>query len=285
MVSIPAEVQDWLAERGESEVLSIDPVGGGCIHQAGRLRTAGGGSYFLKTNPRPAAGIFAAEAAGLKALQVPGAPRVPDVHLVGDTFLLLEDLQPAPRREGFWEIYGRQLAHLHGQGSPQFGFPEDNFIGSNPQLNGWMENGLDFFRERRLRPQIRWAEDQNLLTSADLQSCEKLLEKLGDIIPDQPPVLIHGDLWSGNLITDSKGNPALIDPAVYYGWAEADLAMTDLFGRYPDVFYAAYLEITPLRAGYRERFSLYNLYHLLNHLNIFGRGYLPGVRDTLAKFA
>jgi fructosamine-3-kinase len=147
-----------------------------------------------------------------------------------------------------------------------------------------MENGLDFFRERRLRPQIRWSKEQGLLTSADLQSCDKLLARLGDILPDQPPGLLHGDLWSGNLISDSKGNPALIDPAVYYGWAEADLAMTDLFGRYPDLFYDAYCEVNPLHSGYRERFSLYNLYHLLNHLNLFGRGYLPSVRETLAKY-
>lgn len=285
MALIPAEVQTWLAERGAGETLSVDPVGGGCIHQASRLRTAEGGSYFLKTNPAPPEGIFAAEAAGLKALRVPGGPAVPDVFLVGETFLLLEDLQPAPRGEDFWTIYGRQLAHLHQQGSPQFGFDSDNFIGSSPQLNGWMENGLDFYRERRLAPQIRWGREQGLLTPADLDSCEKLLARLGEIVPDQPSVLLHGDLWSGNLITDWQGNPALIDPAVYYGWAEADLAMTDLFGRYPDLFYAAYTEVNPLQPGYRERFSLYNLYHLLNHLNLFGRGYLPGVRETLAKYA
>ena len=284
MVLIPTEVQTWLAEKGEGKVLSIDPVGGGCIHQASRLRTAEGGNYFLKTNPEPAEGIFSAEAAGLKALRVPGGPAVPRVFLVGDAFLLLEDLQPAPRREDFWTIYGRQLAHLHRQGSPKFGFDEDNFIGSNPQLNGWMGNGLDFFREKRLGPQIRWGKEQGLLTSADLQSCDKLLARLGDLLPDQPPGLLHGDLWSGNLISDSKGNPALIDPAVYYGWAEADLAMTDLFGRYPDLFYDAYCEVNPLHSGYRERFSLYNLYHLLNHLNLFGRGYLPSVRETLAKY-
>ena len=285
MVSIPTEVQAWLSERGESEVLSLDPVGGGCIHRASRLRTAAGGSYFLKTNPAPAEGIFYAEAKGLKALQVTGGPAVPVVLLVGEMFLLLEDFQPAPRREDFWEIYGRQLAHLHLQGSPRFGFQEDNFIGSNLQLNGWMENGLDFFREKRLAPQIRWAKDQSLLSSADLQLCEALLSRLDEILPDQPAVLLHGDLWSGNLITDSKGNPALIDPAVYYGWAEADLAMTDLFGRYPDLFYAAYTEVNSLQSGFRERYSLYNLYHLLNHLNLFGRSYLPSVRETLAKYA
>jgi fructosamine-3-kinase len=239
----------------------------------------------LKTNPEPLAGIFFAEAAGLRELDVPGAPRVPEVLLVGEEFLLLEDLQPASRRADFWVDYGRKLAQLHIQTSPRFGFREDNYIGGSPQLNAWTDNGLDFFKEKRLQPQIQWGMDRGLLTSADLRLCDNLLGKVASIIPEQPPVLLHGDLWSGNLITDSSGEPALIDPAVYYGWAEADLAMTDLFGRYPDPFYGAYNELNPLQAGYRERYPIYNLYHLLNHLNLFGRSYLPGVREILRAFA
>lgn len=285
MDPFPPEVQDWMIENGEGEVLSADPVGGGCIHQARRLRTAAGGCFFLKTNPDPPTGIFDAEAAGLKALRVPGGPAVPLVFLVGEKFLLLEDLQPAPRQADFWTAYGRQLAQLHLQTSPRFGFAEDNYIGSSPQLNGWMENGLDFFKERRFTPQISWARDRGRLTADDLRLCDTLLGKLGDIIPEQPAVLLHGDLWSGNLMTDSNGGPALIDPAAYYGWAEADLAMTDLFGMYPDLFYDAYNEINPLQSGYRERYSIYNLYHLLNHLNLFGLSYLPGVREILGRFA
>jgi len=285
MALIPPDVRQWLTEQGEGEELSLEGVGGGCIHQASRLRTAAGGSYFLKTNPDPPPGIFSAEAAGLRALQVPEGPKAPDVILVGEKFLLLEDLQPGPRRGDFWSVYGRQLAQVHRQSSPRFGFDEDTFIGASPQLNGWMENGLDFFRERRLAPQIRWARDRGLLSSADLRSCQKLLDRLGDILPEQPAVLLHGDLWSGNLITDHAGNPALIDPAVYYGWAEADLAMTDLFGRYPDSFFDVYLESNPLQSGFRERFPLYNLYHLLNHLNLFGRSYLPRVSEVLRKFS
>ena len=284
MVLLPPEVHDWLAAKGEGEVLSADPVSGGCIHQSSKLRTAAGGSYFLKTNPEPQTGIFYMEAAGLKALGIPGGPTIPVVYLVGEEFLLLENLQPAPRREDFWQDYGRKLARIHLQANPRFGFGEDNFIGSSPQINGWMQNGLEFFRERRLAPQIQWGRDRGLLTPPDLRLCEILLEKLDKIIPEQPPVLLHGDLWSGNLVTDSNGSPALIDPAVYYGWAEADLAMTDLFGRYPDLFYDAYIEVNPLQSGYRERFSLYNLYHLLNHLNLFGTSYLPGVRETLRLF-
>jgi fructosamine-3-kinase len=271
--------------EGAGNVLSASPVGGGCIHQSFRLRTAGGGQYFLKTNTSPPTGIFEAEAEGLKALQVPGGPTVPDVHLIGEKFLLLEDLQPNLRRKDFWIMYGRQLAQIHLQVNPRFGFFRDNFIGSNFQSNDWMDDGVDFFRERRLMPQIKWGQERGLLTSPDLQLCQTLLGKIGNIIPDQPAVLLHGDLWSGNVLTDIDGNPALIDPAVYYGWAEADLAMTDLFGKYPASFYAAYQEINPLLPGYRDRFSLYNLYHLLNHLNLFGGSYLSGVRGVLRKFA
>jgi len=285
VADIPPEVRLWLAEKGQGEVLSADPATGGCIHQACSLRTAAGGRYFLKTNPEPPHGIFFAEAEGLKALQVPGGPALPGVLLVGEKFLLMEDLQPAPPRKDFWPIYGRQLAQIHRQTNPRFGFPGDNYIGSSPQLNGWMDHGVDFFRENRFAPQLKWGREKGLLTPADLRLCQKLLDKLEILIPEQPAVLIHGDLWSGNLITDTDGSPALIDPAVYYGWAEADLAMTDLFDRYPDAFYEAYNDVNPLQSGYRERYPLYNLYHLLNHLNLFGRSYLPGVREVLRRFA
>lgn len=285
MVVLPSEVTDWLAEQGQGEVLSEDHVGEGCIHQTCRLHTSAGGRFFLKTNPEPPAGVFYSEAVGLEALRVPGAPTVPGVLLVGEEYLLLEDLQPASRRVDFWEVYGRKLARLHLQTSSCFGFSADNYIGSSPQLNSWMDSGLAFFKERRLQPQILRGKERGLLNSSDLNSCENLLDKLADLIPEQPAALLHGDLWSGNLITDSEGGPALIDPAVYYGWPEADLAMTELFGSYPDAFYAAYNEVHPLQSGYRERYPIYNLYHMLNHLNLFGLSYLPGVREILRGFA
>ena len=285
MATLPPEVIDWLTENGEGEVVSADPVGGGCINQASSLRTSAGGCYFLKTHTAPPVGMFYREAEGLTALRIPAGPIVPRVFLVSEKFLLLEHLQPAPRREDFWVIYGGQLARLHRQRGARFGFSTDNYLGSSPQLNGWMENGVDFYRERRLLPQIQRAEEWGLLTAADLHQCDEVLAQLENLIPEQPAVLIHGDLWSGNLTTDSAGSPALIDPAVYYGWAEADLAMTDLFGRYPDLFYQAYLGVNPLPSGYRERFPLYNLYHLINHLNLFGRSYLSSVREILNRFA
>jgi fructosamine-3-kinase len=176
------------------------------------------------------------------------------------------------------------MAALHLVVKDRFGFQADNYIGRNPQRNSWNEDGFDFFRECRIMPQLIMAEGKLMLSSEDIKKIGKFLDNLPDLVPAQPSSLLHGDLWSGNLITDSRGRPAIIDPAVYYGWAEADLAMTDLFGSYPDEFYKTYQEIRPLDQGYKSRFPLYNLYHLLNHLNLFGRSYLPQIRGILARF-
>jgi len=284
MKQVHADVQVWINQNQFGNITSVDPVSGGCIHQALRVQTATGEYFFLKQDPGKYADVFQREAEGLEALRISGGPVIPDVYLVGEEYLLLSDLQPAPRCKDFWQIYGRQLGVVHLQHNSRFGFESDNYIGSNPQENRWMENGHDFFRELRLRNQIKWANDRSLLDTKDIHKLEKLLVQLPGLIPEQPASLIHGDLWSGNLISDNAGQPALIDPAVYYGWAEADLAMTDLFGQYPEEFFMAYAEINPLEKGYRTRFSLYNIYHLLNHLNLFGRGYLSQIRSILARF-
>ena len=285
MKQVHSDVQDWIKKNQLGDITSVDPVSGGCIHQALRIQTASGENFFLKQDPGKYTDVFLREAEGLDALRVDGGPAIPEVYLVGERYLLLSDLRPAPRCKDFWQIYGRQLAAVHMQQNPRFGFESDNYIGSNPQQNTWMENGWKFFQEIRLRNQIKWANDRSLLDTKDLHKLENLLMRLPELIPEQPASLIHGDLWSGNLITNQDGKPALIDPAVYYGWAEADLAMADLFGHYPEEFFSVYTEINPLEPGYRSRFSLYNIYHLLNHLNLFGRGYLSQIRTVLDHFS
>jgi len=278
------DVQVWINKNQLGNITSVDPVSGGCIHQALRVQTASGEYFILKQDPGKYADVFQREAEGLEALKVSGGPVIPDVYLVGEEYLLLSDLHPAPRCKDFWQIYGQQLAVVHLQQNPRFGFETDNYIGSNPQENTWMENGHDFFQELRIRKQITWAKDQSLLDTKDIHKLENFMVQLPELIPEQPASLIHGDLWSGNLISDNGGKPALIDPAVYYGWAEADLAMTELFGRYPEEFFKAYAEINPLEKGYRSRFPLYNIYHLLNHLNLFGKGYLSQIRSILDRY-
>lgn len=282
---LPEAVNSWLQAQGYGEVTASHGVAGGCINNGARLVTASGRTFFLKTNSTTPADMFAREAEGLTALRVSDGPRVPQPYLYGEHFLLLEDLAPGGRQPDYWPAFGRRLAALHGHTNPRFGFAHDNYIGSTPQPNSWMEDGYLFFSERRLLYQARLAERRGLLDARGVRQVESLAARLSDLIPQQSASLIHGDLWSGNAIADEAGAPALIDPAVHYGWAEAELAMTALFGAFPQAFYQAYQEVRPLSPGYRSRFDLYNLYHLLNHLNLFGSGYLGEVRAILKRYA
>ncbi len=274
----------WLAAQGFGEVTEARPRGGGCINQAYVLHTASGVTFFLKVNDRAPADMFAREAEGLQALAATRTLKVPEPYLWDATFLLMEDLQPAPARPDYWERFGHGLARMHEHIGPAFGFHHDNYIGSTPQPNPWTQDGYAFYAEHRLLYQARLAHARGLLSAQEVARVERIAQRLPDWVPPQPPSLLHGDLWSGNAMTDREGNPALVDPAAYYGWAEADLAMTALFGGFPERFYRAYLEARPLEPGWRERFSLYNLYHLLNHLNLFGTGYLPDVQAVLRRW-
>jgi len=284
MTDVPVAVQRWLEAQGYGAVSRVQPVGGGCINNGARLHTSGGASFFLKTNATAPPDMFAREAEGLEALRVPDGPRVPRPYVWGADFLLLEDLAPATPRVDFWETLGQRLAALHNHTGPAFGFAHDNYIGSTPQPNPWTDDGYAFFAEHRLGFQARLAFERGLLPADDVRRVERLAARLPDLVPPQPPSLIHGDLWHGNVIADAHGAPALIDPAAHYGWAEADLAMTALFGGFPERFYRAYEAARPLENGYRRRFGLYNLYHLLNHLNLFGAGYLGSVQRILRQW-
>jgi fructosamine-3-kinase len=277
-------VARWLAGQGYGEVIASQFVGGGCINQGAVIRTGSGSTFFLKTNPQAPQDMFAREAEGLQALRLLGGPRVPQPYLWGADFLLLEDLAPARRLPDFWAMLGRQLARLHSQTNPQFGFFHQNYLGSTPQPNPWTSDGFVFFGEHRLLYQARLAYTKGLLDSSAVRQVEKLAANLISLLPPQPASLIHGDLWSGNVIADSGGNPAIIDPATHYGLAEAELGMTALFGVFPDLFYQAYQEARPLEPDFRKRFPIYNLYHLLNHLNLFGGGYLGQVLAILQRY-
>jgi fructosamine-3-kinase len=225
---------------------------------------------FLKQGAPERADAFAAEADGLDALRPHiRVPRILDRGVKdGKAFILLEHLDL--KRGGDYAAMGRVLARLHRHAGPRFGWARDNYIGLTPQKNGWRDNWAEFWRERRMRPQLEWAG-----VNVDLHLLERLLEN------HRPqPSLLHGDLWSGNAGFANDG-PVVFDPAVYYGDREADLAMTELFGGFPREFYKAYNQAYPLDAGYEKRKHLYNLYHLLNHLNLFGGGYLGQVKATL----
>lgn len=278
-----ARVPEALANQLNSAVTAIQPIGGGSINNAARLTLADGRTLFLKTHPSPPVGFFEAEAAGLQALAAAHAVRIPAVIAVAEQGLLLEWLEG--RHGGnFARQLGEQLAQLHSTTASEFGFERDNFCGLTPQPNPRMRDGFRFFAEARLLHQGRMARDSGRLGKSDIQQLESLAGRLHRWIPEQPASLIHGDLWSGNIHSGPEGEPVLIDPATHYGWAEADLAMTTLFGSQPRAFYEAYLTNSPVERDWEERAPLYNLYHELNHLNLFGGPWASGVRQTLKRF-
>ena len=266
-------------------------LGGGCINNAQKLETSAG-TFFLKYNPSPLPRLFETEAAGLKALHDVGTITVPEPISFsngGDGFppyLLTRYIASGSRARDFSENFGRNFARLHREGrGERFGFHEDNWIGSTPQPNGWMDDWVAFWRERRLGYQLRLAEKNG--HGGELQRLGgRLMDRLDDLLgdPDEPPCLLHGDLWGGNYMVGEDGQAVLIDPAVYYGRREADLAMTMVFGGFDAAFYRAYEQEWPLADGSRERLDIYQLYHLLNHLNLFGGGYLGGCLGILRRY-
>jgi fructosamine-3-kinase len=228
--------------------------------------------------------FFRAEARGLAALRDANALRVPEVFEVEDRRIVLEDLGDGPRACDYWQRAGVGLAQQHSAAGTHFGFDHDGFCGDSPQDNTPDVDGWRFFAERRLLPQMRRARDARLIEPRDSAAIESLCTNLRERVPAMPSALLHGDLWSGNLHVCADGNPALIDAgAVHYGWAEAELAMLTLFGSPPRAFFDAYAGHAALRDGWRGRAPLYNLYHLLNHVNLFGTAYVAPLRDALAK--
>ena len=283
-------LNDALRDAFGAALSKAVPVSGGDINEARRLTLTNGAQVFMKANRTAGPGFFQAEADGLAAIRRTGAIRVPEVIATGEdaafgAFLLLEWVDSAPQARDFWERFGRALAEMHAAvPRERFGWPRDNYIGSSPQVNTQRDSWVAFFRDCRLAPQFRRAS--RWFDAAAQRRVARLLDRLEDILvePDHPS-LLHGDLWSGNFITGGDGQAWLIDPAVYAGHAEADLAMTELFGGFPHRFYDAYREARPLQPGYDQRRDLYNLYHLLNHLNLFGGGYLGAVERTLRRYA
>jgi protein-ribulosamine 3-kinase len=203
------------------------------------------------------------------------------------SFLVLEHLSAGRRRADFDEALGRGIAELHRATADHFGFHTDNYCGATPQPNPWTPQWIEFYGVSRLGYQLRLATDATRLSSTETQRIESLITRLGEWIdePANGPSLIHGDLWSGNLHADAGGGPALIDPAAHYAHREAELGMMTLFGGFSGRVFAAYDEAFPLEPGWRDRNRLYQLYHLLNHLNLFGGGYHGQVMGVVRQFA
>jgi fructosamine-3-kinase len=249
------------------------------------VQLADGRSAFTKIRSRAPEGFFAAEARGLAALRNASALRVPKVFAVEEHCIALEELGNGRAARSDWEQAGSALARLHALRSPQFGFDAPGWCGDSAQDNTWDSDGFRFFAEHRLLPQARRAIDAGRLDCADARRVEAIATRLREWLPQRPPALVHGDLWLGNLHACADGELALIDGgAVHYGWADGDLAMLTLFGEPPPVFFTAYETQAGIRGDWRERAPVLNLYHLLNHLNLFGGAYLGAVRGVLARF-
>ncbi len=253
------------------------------------LSAIGGQDVFVKTYNRKDASFCEAEVTGLEAIARTGAIGTPRIFGCGISFLLLENLRGGRQIPDYWETLGHQLADMHRAETKdyvsggKYGFFCDNYIGEGTQINTPHESWVSFFRDCRLEPQFQRAE--RYFNKEDLRRIRLLLDRMEDFLTEPVhPSLLHGDLWAGNVLPGNDGRAWLIDPAVYVGHAEADIAMTELFGGFPAAFYDAYRESGMLPPDYRERRDLYNLYHLLNHLNLFGGGYLSSVKRTLGRY-
>ena len=292
MLNISEAVRCLLGEGAEPAGMSR--VSGGDINEAYAVVLEDGRKIFVKANDRKRAGFFTAERAGLDAIRGTNTIKVPDEiagGVAGDcACLILEFLEERPRKSDFWERFGRELADLH-RADPSlwtpgglFGFVEDNYIGAGEQINAVCGSWIAFFRERRLEPQFRKA--QHYFDQGGRKQMQSLLDHLDDyLIEPEYPSLLHGDLWCGNFAVGPDGYAWLIDPAVYVGHAEADLAMTELFGGFAGEFYDAYGEANPIARGFKDRREIYNLYHLLNHLNLFGGSYYSAVMRVVRRYA
>ena len=285
--SVIGEMTGQPARISEASSLS-----GGCIHSAQKLILEDGRTFFCKVGSSQPKDILERELEGLLALGRAGSIRtakpvawksLPDL---GSQFLITEFVPPGKTTSTFFENFGRDLAHLHRDcTAPRFGFEHDNYIGRTHQSNRWTSDWCEFWGRDRLGFQLKLAR-QNGYDSPDLHRLGvKLIDQLADRIGDSgdPPSLLHGDLWSGNFLVDEAGSAVLIDPAVYYGHREAELAMCQLFGGFSRAFYDSYQESWPLQSGAQERIEVYQLYHLLNHLNLFGTGYLARCITLLQK--
>lgn len=283
------ELQATIEQELGVSFRALRPVSGGSIAQTFRVELEDGGSIFVKYGS-DLTGSFPKEARGLQEMAKVAPFLVPQVLFVNEHCLVLPWVESAPRRPSYLEDLGRAVGHLHSLKSESYGFFEDNFLGASPQPNAPQHQSLEwheFYWEYRLGFQLELAEKNGYATSQLRKLMVQLESRLFSLLyPTKQPSLLHGDLWSGNVIVDDEGYPCLIDPAVYYGHPEAEFGMTTLFGGFGPRFYGAYLEINrSMDTDYKERVGLYQLYHVLNHLNLFGgRGYYNDAISLLKQY-
>ncbi len=267
---------------------------GGCIHQAEIWQPKRGPTFFIKSGPLTRADMFQKEAQGLRALALSRTIRTPgvlaEIELPDHDFaaLVLEAIETCQPKFQDWRKFGSDLARLHQTATAnRFGFDSNNYLGASPQINDWCVDWPTFFGEQRLHAQLRMAREKFGKTNSGsvTRRTERLIANLSQLLhkPPEPAVLLHGDLWSGNVLFDREGRAILIDPAPYYGDREAEWGMIELFGQFPGTFREGYQDTWPLLDGAEVRIGIYRLYHLLNHWNLFGNSYLLSCEDVLRE--
>lgn len=282
---ISAQISDSINIPFKIEKTSL--ISGGCINQTYCIENSKC-TFFVKINKMESLPMFKAESAGLQEIQDSHTLRVPTPICWGNNeknaWLVLEFIEMDNTSKNGSVYLGRGLAEMHRITSEKFGWGKNNTIGSTPQINQFSQDWIQFWSKHRLGYQLLLAKT-NGYSGKLLDRGESLIAELNTFFPETPQIasLLHGDLWSGNYSYDLTGCPVLYDPAIYYGDRETDLAMTELFGGFSKTFYAAYNEAYPLDSGYKVRKTLYNLYHILNHLNLFGRSYLHQAEDMMEQ--
>jgi protein-ribulosamine 3-kinase len=272
-----------------SKKVNFQPIGGGSINQAFKIDFINH-SFFCKVNSATKfPQLFEKECQGLLQIKKQGSIQVPEIihcfEYLEYQVLILEWIIPSTKDTSFWERFGKQLAALHQNNNEYFGFPESNYMGNILQSNDASHNWIDFFCNRRLQPMISKCFNANLLTQKHVFQFERLLPKLPGIFDEAlAPVLVHGDLWSGNFICNENSEPLLIDPAVSYSHPSVDLGMSTLFGGFDQRFYDTYQYYNPFPTNYKEQWEVTNLYPLLLHLLLFGSSYLSQIEQTLSKY-
>ncbi|MFB9056359.1 fructosamine kinase family protein [Mariniflexile ostreae] len=277
-----------LSDLLSESIIKVSPVLGGDISKAYRMDTPNS-SYFLKLNPTgDALKMFQTEAFGLQCIDNSNTIKTPKVvacgKVKGSAFLVMEFIESKPASSKDFETLGRQLAQLHQSSSKDFGLNHDNFIGSLPQSNTLHTNWSAFFAQERLGPQLELAKQKHLLSNHECPTEQNITSVVEPLFKNIRPTLVHGDLWQGNYLISKCGTPYLIDPAVYFGHHEVDIAMTKLFGGFSNNFYTAYSSMIPNDENTTIRLEIYQLYYLLVHLNLFGKLYYSNVMSILKKY-
>ncbi len=281
-MQIPQSIQLAIEEHINATLTSAQTVTGGDINQSARLQTEAG-VFFLKWNESSPKDMFKAEASGLNLLASADCGLViPDIILMGDDFLLLKFIEEGHSGNSY--LFGSKLAMMHKKSNELFGLDHSNYIGRLPQSNQFYADWLDFFVRERIEPQVKIAIDAGKIDRSLSSIFDRVMNFTYVRFPDEPPALLHGDLWNGNYMWTKEGETAIYDPAVYYGHREMDIAMTRLFGGFDRQFYDGYNDIYPLEDGVEERIKLCNLYPILVHANLFGGGYIEQATRLLKQF-